>query len=304
MIRGIDESCSLLYKYKHMKVKSIILGWLCLLMITGCCTRKIDEITVVSYNIRVPVVSDGTNAWPNRKGATVSMIHRIRPDLLGLQEATMEQIEYIVAHCPSYGWYGVGREDGKQEGENMAIFYRKEAFNLLDSLTYWLSETPDVPSKGWDAACQRTATVCFFEHKESGKKFYYVNTHLDHRGEEARQNGLQLIVDNISKMNPKGYPLILSGDFNMNASHPAILNMENIMLNTRKVAPITDNYSTFNAWKEERRDSVNNMWILDYIFYSPQDSDMCKEYRTITESFANIPFISDHYPILTRLQLK
>ncbi len=272
-----------------------------------------SEITIISFNIRQSGADDGANSWQFRKEATPAMINTIRPDLFGLQEARLDQVMYIAENCPEYRWYGVGREDGKQEGECMAIFYKSAVLKLLDTCTYWLSETPNTPSLGWDAAYKRTATLCYFEHKASEKKFYYANTHLDHMGIEAQKKGLQLIIDNIAKINPEEYPFILSGDFNMIASNPAILDMENIMLNTRKVAPQTDNYATFNAWNEElqtaalgdnlKEHAVDEL-IIDYIFYTPRDSVMCKEYRTITESYANIPFISDHYPIFAVLSLK
>ncbi len=304
-----------------MNIRKLIILCSCvsLVFFVGCAksidkkTETNNEITVVSFNIRQSAADDGTNSWEFRKEATPRMINSIGPELLGLQEARLDQVSYIAENCPKYAWYGVGREDGKQEGEIMAIFYQREVFNLLDSCTYWLSETPDTPSLGWDAAYKRTATVCYFEHKASRKKFYYVNTHLDHMGIEAQQNGLKLIINNIAEINLEGYPVILSGDFNMVASNPAILDMENIMLNTRKVAPQTDHYATFNAWNKDLQSAAlgNNLkersadeLIIDYIFYSPRDSAICTEYRTITESFANIPFISDHYPIFTRLTLK
>ncbi len=298
---------------------TIVFFFISLLLFVSCSTRtykkgnREGELTIISFNIRQSGADDGHNSWQYRKEATSSMINIIRPELFGLQEATLEQVTYIAENCPEYKWYGVGREDGKLEGEIMAIFYKREVFNLLDSCTYWLSETPDTPSLGWDAAYKRTATVCYFEHKTSEKKFYYVNTHLDHIGIEAQQNGLKLIINNLSQINPEGHPLILSGDFNMIASTPAILDMENIMLNTRKVAPQTDYHATFNAWNKDLQSAAigDNLkersadeLIIDYIFYTPRDSAMCIEYRTITESFANIPFISDHYPIFTRLILK
>ncbi len=281
--------------------------------LVGCGTKNADkvEISVISYNMRVGTADDGENSWEFRKAATAAMIDSLKPDLVGVQEAMGFQAKYIAENCPEYGCYGVAREDGIVKGEHMSVFYRRDVFNLLYSFTFWLSETPDVPSMGWDAAYKRTATVAFLEHKSSGKKFYFVNTHLDHRGKEAQKNGLQLIVERIKSLNPDGLPLILTGDFNMASNEEAIVALDAHMLNTRSVAPITDSVATYNAWKRGPQavlsgDTVKaeptQRYIIDYIFYSPMNPDMCLEYRTITETFAGVPFISDHYPIMAVLE--
>ncbi len=285
-----------------------------ILLLAGCCQKNEEkaEITVMSYNMRQSPADDGQNSWQFRKEATPAMIDSLKPDLLGVQEAYRNQIDYIIENCPEYGHYGVGREDGISGGEHMSIFYKKDVFNLLDSFTYWLSETPEVPSKGWDARCKRTATVTFLEHKATGKRFYYVNTHLDHKGMEAQKKGLELIVNNIAGMNPEKLPLILSGDFNMVSTNEAIVALDKVMFNTRSVAPVTDTLATFNGWGKSLEQAAigDNMkakpvheLIIDYIFYSPMDSTMCKEYATINGTFAGVPYISDHYPIIAKFEL-
>ncbi len=295
-----------------MKVRTLILGFFALLILAGCGNEvKQTEVSVMSFNIRHSTAEDGDNSWPYRKEATPAMLKALSPDLLGLQEAKIDQVQYIQENCPEYDHYGLGREDGVEDGEIMAVFYKKDKFNLLDRFTFWLSETPEVPSMGWDAACRRTATVCYLEDKETKQKFFYVNTHLDHVGREAQHKGLQLIVNRIKEINPEGYPLILGGDFNMRASNPAIIALDSLMLNTRTVAPKTDTLATFNAWRRplENADLGSNLkrrpaqtLVIDYIFYSPMDSTFCQEFRTVTESYANVPFISDHYPIITYLK--
>ncbi len=285
-----------------------------MILLAGCCGKNEEkaEITVISYNMRLSSADDGENSWQYRKEATSAMIDSLKPDLLGVQEAMADQIEFIMDECPEYGYYGVGREDGISGGEHMSIFYRKDVFNLIDSFTFWLSETPEVPSKGWDAACKRTATVTYLEHKATKKRLFYVNTHLDHRGLEAQKKGLELIVNKIDSLNPKKLPLILTGDFNMVSYNEAIVALDKVMLNTRSVAQVTDTLATFNAWKKPLEDAAlgENLkakpakeLIIDYIFYSPMDSTMCKEYRTITEEFASVPFISDHYPVRAVFEL-
>ena len=130
-----------------------------------------DEVKVISYNIRVINKKDGPNEWKYRAAATPAMIKDYAPDIFGLQEAEPGHLEYLAKHLPKYSSVGVGREDGISKGEHMSIYYNTKTVELLEWGTYWLSETPDVPSKGWDAACKRTATWALLKMKDSGTLF-------------------------------------------------------------------------------------------------------------------------------------
>ena len=134
--------------------------------------KKSSDIKVISYNIRLGVAKDGTNSWEYRYPASAMMINDQKPDIFGLQEAYDFQVKYLEEYCEDYKSVGVGREDGKHEGEHMSIFYNKKTTKLLKWGTFWLSETPDKPSMGWDAACFRTATWALLKDKASGKKYY------------------------------------------------------------------------------------------------------------------------------------
>jgi endonuclease/exonuclease/phosphatase family metal-dependent hydrolase len=160
--------------------------------------------------------------------------------------------------------------------------------------TFWLSETPEKPSMGWDAACKRTATWALMKDKKTGKQFYFVNTHLDHRGAEARRKGLELIVARIAEINPKGYPMVLTGDFNVKPDDEALKELDTKMQSARKIAPRTDNNPTFNNWGKIKPDKV-----IDYIYVSGFSA--CPEYHTITEKYGTWKYISDHYPIYAKL---
>lgn len=255
--------------------------------------KKPAGIKVISYNIRMGTAEDGTNSWQYRYPASGMMLDDQKPDIFGLQEALPEQKQYLEDVLPDYNGIGVPRDDGKKKGEIMAIFWNKKTIKMLKWGTYWLSETPEVPSKGWDAACLRTATWALMKDKKSGKKFYYVNTHLDHVGWEARKNGLALIVDRIGKMNKEGYPMVLTGDFNMEIDRPEFDDLKNQMKNAREEAVKTDHHNTFNNWGK------NTTSIIDYIWYSGWSS--CPEYQTITKPYNNRTFISDHFPVTATL---
>ena len=252
------------------------------------------ELKVMSYNIRLGSANDGTNSWVYRCGATIEMLKDQKPDVFGVQEALKAQIDLLEEFADNYDYVGVGRDDGKKDGEYMAIFWNKKAVKLMDWGTFWLSETPEEPSMGWDAACKRTATWALMKDKRTGKRFYFVNTHLDHVGVEARKTVLKLIVDRIAEINPEGYPMVLTGDFNMKPSAPELNGLDACMKSARKFASQTDSHATFNNWGKAKDDE-----IIDYIYYSGFSS--CLEYQTITRKYDNRKFISDHYPITARL---
>jgi endonuclease/exonuclease/phosphatase family metal-dependent hydrolase len=256
-------------------------------------TRDYD-LKVMSYNIRMGVAKDGTNSWEYRYPATALMLKDQMPDVFGVQEAFDFQVKFITENFKEYDCVGVGRDNGKSEGEHMSIFWNKKNVKMLKWGTFWLSETPEKPSKGWDAKCKRTATWALMKDKKTGKHFYYVNTHLDHRGSEARRQGLNLIVSRIDKINPKGYPMVLTGDFNMKPDDTALAGLEQRMQSARKIAPKTDNHATLNLWGKGKADMV-----IDYIYVSGFSA--CPEYHTITEKYGTWKYVSDHYPIYAKL---
>ena len=252
----------------------------------GCGQEEKVRLDVISYNIRQGVADDGDNSWEYRKTATTDMLQDKHPDIFGVQEAYDFQIDYITGSLPEYESIGVGRDDGKQAGEHMSIFYNTESVKMIEWGTFWLSETPETPSMGWDAACRRTATWALLE--KEGRKFYYVNTHLDHVGKEAQKNGLALIVDRIADINPEGFPMVLTGDFNVTPDDPVLDDLETKMLSARDNASQTDSLGTFNGWGGS--DSV-----IDYIWYDGFAS--CDKFETVRSRYSGIPYISDHYPV-------
>ena len=256
-------------------------------------TRDYD-LKVMSYNIRMGVAKDGTNSWEYRYPATALMLQDQMPDVFGVQEAFEFQIRFIEDNFADYDSVGVGRDNGKSEGEFMSIFWNKKTVKMVKWGTFWLSETPEKPSKGWDAACKRTATWALMKDKKTGKHFYYVNTHLDHRGSEARRQGLNLIVSRIDEINQKGYPMVLTGDLNMKPDDAALTGLEQRMQSARKIAPKTDNHATLNLWGKGKADMV-----IDYIYVSGFSA--CPEYHTVNEKYGQWKYISDHYPVYAKL---
>lgn len=254
--------------------------------------NKTQGLKVISYNIRNGEAKDGTNSWQYRYPASALMILDQKPDIWGVQEAYDYQVKYLEEALTDYKCVGVGREDGKHEGEHMSIFYNTKTVKLLKWGTYWLSETPDEPSMGWDAACKRTATWAYMKDKKTGKKFYYVNTHLDHMGAEAQKNGLALIMDRVAEMNPAGEPMVITGDFNVTLDNPILNEIKSRMKNSREVAAKTDHNITYNGWGR-------GGMIIDYVWYSGFTG--CPVYETITKPYYDRTYISDHFPVTATL---
>lgn len=249
---------------------------------------QLPELTVMSYNIRLGSADDGTNSWQFRCPASMLMIEDRKPDVIGVQEALLPQLLFLDENCRSYDYVGAGREDGKKKGEYAAIIYNKKTVSVVKWGTFWLSETPEEPSKGWDAACIRSSTWAVMKSKASGKKFLFINTHFDHMGENARRESAALMISKIGELNPDGLPVVLVGDFNVEYTHPALSPVTDSMKNARKIAAITDSSATYHGWGKASE-------VIDHIFYTGFRS--CTRFETVTKSYAERKFISDHYPV-------
>ena len=273
----------------------ILLSLAVLLLCGGCGNREKDvEIKYISYNIRNSRANDGDNAWDIRKPATKEMIDKEQPDVFGLQEAYIEQLQYIDNNFPNYSRVGVGRDDGKEEGEFMAVYYRSDKFKLLKNGDFWLSETPDECSMGWDAACRRIVTWAKLKDKETGKVFYAFNTHLDHVGEVAREQSILLIVKKIDEIVKKDKaPVFLSGDFNSNVNSAIFDPLKSIMKDSRAILPESEWIPTYNNYGN------GGDAMIDYIFYKNAE---VQDFKTLNGDYGK-PYISDHYPVMATMKI-
>lgn len=256
-----------------------------------------QQLKAMTYNVRFDNPGDGENAWEHRKDYLISQIAWHAPDLVGTQEALLHQLEDMDAGLPRYAFFGRGRDAGSQQGEYSAVFYRTDRLDLEASGTFWLSETPQTPSRGWDAALNRICTYGRFRHRDSGLRFYLFNTHFDHRGQQARQESVKLILAQISERNPEGLPVILTGDLNLEPEDPAILRLSRQMQDTRVLAggSAYGPEGTFNGFDCAR--PANRR--IDYVFVSPGGFGIIR-YATLSDTTGK-GFPSDHFPVLATL---
>ncbi len=275
--------------------KTVLFLFVSLSMCMSIVAKSSIDVKIISYNIRT-IANDGENNWQFRKHATKNMIEKHSPDAFGLQEAKTAHMQYIDSVCPQYARVGVGRDDGKNRGEFMTIYYKKDRFDLLDSGTFWLSETPEKVSRGWDAACNRVATWVKLRDKATGVKFYYFNTHFDHKGSVAQAESSKLIVDKIRKIAGKKATVILTGDFNLASENPALNPLHKNLNDARATAPISDNKNTFTGF------GLYKESMIDHIFYRGRRV-VCNEFRTL-DGYYGAKYISDHFPLEAIFKLK
>lgn len=259
-----------------------------------------QDIKVMTYNIRLDVKSDGANTWSERKDFFTGQLKFYEPDVFGIQEGLPNQVIDIAAALPDYKYVSTGR-DGNNQGEASSIFYKKNRFDLKESGTFWLSETPDVISKGWDAALNRICTYVLLYDKLNKKYFWMFNTHLDHVGEVARTKSLELIVSKINSLNKQHYPVVLTGDFNTEPAEPRIQSLKQKMIDTRDVSVVKPfgPSGTFNGFKHDEP----VVKLIDYIFISKDSDWIVNKYAVLSDS-KDLHYPSDHLPVFVQLNLK
>lgn len=271
---------------------------LIILMVMNFVNSISQELTFMTYNIRLDVAADGENAWPNRKANLVSQIKFYDPDIFGVQEAMPHQVNFIDQYLSSYSFIGQGR-DGENKGEYSALYFNHKKFDVEQQGTFWLSENPNEVSIGWDAAFPRICTYGLFIEKKSKIKFFVFNTHLDHVGEIARKKSLDFILKKMNDINAENLPVVLMGDFNLEPKSEEISFANEEMDDSKMVSierPFGPN-GTFNAFKFESNPTKR----IDYIFVSKSKIKVQK-YGVLNNSF-NLRYPSDHFPVYVEVKI-
>ncbi|MBI3125322.1 MAG: endonuclease/exonuclease/phosphatase family protein [Ignavibacteriales bacterium] len=254
------------------------------------------DIKVMTFNIRLGIVDDGENSWKHRSENLFQTIEKFNPELLGLQEAFLFQIDEILKHFPDLALVGVGRDDGKQGGEYSCILYNKTRFKVDTTETFWFSDTPNIPgSKHWGNNITRICTWAKFTDSKTKNKFYYYNVHLDHESQPSREKSTELLLAKMNKQKEK-LPIILTGDFNCGDDNPAILTIlkGGLVDSYRALHKKTANEGTFHAFK-----GGTDGEKIDFIFTS--NHLKTKKAEIIRDSH-NGKFPSDHFPVIAVLE--
>ena len=282
------------------------------------------QMLVGSYNIRYKNAQDSLRGdlWTKRCQVICDQVNFMSPDIFGAQEVLYPQLQDMLRGLDGYDYIGVGRDDGKQAGEYAAIFYKKNRVRLLNQGNFWLSETPEQPGLGWDAACIRICTWGKFKNLRTKKKFYYFNLHMDHVGIQARREAAKLVVARIKEI-AKGAPVVLTGDFNVDQYDEIyrIFTDSGVLKDSYVSARLrfAEN-GTFNSFKSDlftksRIDHIfvspktrveaygvltNSYWVPDTMTAPSQKASDAPQEISFQRYQRRLP--SDHYPVFVRLK--
>ena len=315
-------------KNRFFSIPQFVLSGLFFALI-GSLSVSAQPMLVGSYNIRYKNAGDSARGdqWQKRCQVICDQVNFMAPDIFGAQEVLHEQLTDMLARLDGYDCIGVGRDDGKMKGEYAAIFYKKERVRLLEQGNFWLSETPEKPSLGWDAACVRICTWGRFLMAEGGarnEEFFFFNLHMDHVGKVARREAAKLVVQKIKELTASSSPpIILTGDFNVDQNDEIyrIFTESGILKDSYDCARLrfAEN-GTFNSFKSD----LFTRSRIDHIFVSPPTE--VDAYGVLTDSYwipdttsaqemksADAPqeisfsryerrLPSDHYPVFVRLK--
>lgn len=258
-----------------------------------------QSLKIMTYNIRLDLASDKDNDWNHRKDFFALQIKFYEPDIFGVQEALPIQMTDLTNLLPEYSHIGIGR-DGEGKGEASAIFFKKDRFKVTNETTFWLSETPDKISKGWDAALNRICTYGLFKDLKTNKNFWVFNTHFDHIGVVARAKSIELILAKMMEVNKKNYPVIFTGDLNAEPKDEPIIILKKSMTDTREASeqkPFGPSGS-FNGFKFN--EPVTR--LIDYIFVDNSKRFRVKKYAILSDS-KDLHYPSDHLPVFAEMIL-
>jgi endonuclease/exonuclease/phosphatase family metal-dependent hydrolase len=253
----------------------------------------------MTYNIRLDIPEDGVYAWENRKELIVDQIREYKPDIIVTQEGQIHQLQYLDSIFGHLTFFGIGRKDGNAKDEYCAIFYDTSKFVVEYESTFWLSETPDTVSIGWNAMFERICTYALFTSKANNKQFMIFNTHFDHFGLVARQQSAVLVHQKIEAINTENYPLILAGDFNSEPESDAITFLSNHYFDSKLTdsSLLNSTNGTFNGFDTSKQATRR----IDYIFTNRRNV-FVRKYNVISKLYDG-KFASDHFPVVVEIEL-
>ena len=282
--------------------KPLMLRFILLLAISALGAQAAQPaltLNLVTFNIRMQTEDDGPNEWKHRSDFLYETVREMAPDVMGVQEAFVSQLKDMAHALPGYAYVGVGRDDGKEEGEHAAVFYKKDRFIMKAEGTFWLSDTPHVvASNTWEAACNRVCTWIQLTDKDTQRTFSVYNAHYDHKSEKARQNSPRVILEQMLANQHDKEPLILMGDFNSGPASPQMLYLLDgkaplTFQNTLPADP-SEESATFHGFKGHTKGQQ-----IDYVLIAGSNHRV--ETSEIVRTHQGERYPSDHYPVLARV---
>jgi len=275
------------------------ISYLLVLVALVSCSSEMENLNIMTYNIRYDNVNDGENQWSFRKEFLSHQIAFNEVDIFGIQEGLKHQVTYLDSVFVDYSYIGVGRDDGKTKGEYSTIFYNSNKFKVIENNTFWLSETPTEVSVGWDASMERICTYGLFETIATKQQFYVFNTHFDHIGNQARLKSAELILQKITELNTNNLPVLVLGDFNLTPETAPIQQLSKELNDSKKVSKLEPfgSTGTFNGFKFNMPVTAR----IDYIFTSKNNISV-EKYAVLSDS-KDCKYPSDHLPVFIEIKI-
>lgn len=254
-----------------------------------------DELRVMDYNIRYLGPFDtGEKTWFYRADLIIDSIEEVQPGIIGFQEVTCWQYDYLVETLAGFDSI-ITYRDKMPNSEGCPIFYRTDLYTLIDKDSFWLSETPEVMSKDWGAAHYRICSYVILKDKASEKEFVVFNAHLDHVSDEARINGIKVVLDKIKEFDSR--PAMLMGDLNAEEYTETYKSATESFLDVKYETENTMTSCTYQSWGEELDSDC-----IDYVMVSPEGFEVLS-YEAIHAIYDGV-YTSDHFPLFVRLRLE
>ncbi|MCK5701688.1 MAG: endonuclease/exonuclease/phosphatase family protein [Cyclobacteriaceae bacterium] len=282
-----------------MKILTLIL-FICMVSFA-----QAQELTVATFNLRYSIEknhkSDSVKGedWARRGPVAASLVRFHEFEIFGTQEGLLHQLEDLSSWLPGYKYVGVGREDGKKAGEYTAVFYKTERFKVLNHGDFWLSETPEKPSMGWDGTCcHRMCTWVHFEDCESGNSFYFFNTHFDHQAVIARKESSKLILQKIDDIAGDN-PVIFMGDLNGDHESEWYKSLETSKKLQDTFNQAEDPYAVNGSFNGFGRRTESKS-IIDHVFVTKHFKT--EKWGILTDTYHG-KFPSDHFPVMVELKI-
>lgn len=266
-------------------------------VIEGFTAKEEASIRVMSFNIRCAGIYSN-DSWEDRIDIVTQTMLDSDADSIGIQEGTPEWMATLKSTVgEEYAYVGVGREDGVNAGEYSAIFYLKDKYTVVDSGTFWLSETPDVPSIGWDADTYRICTWAILENIETGEKYVHLNSHFDTTYGTAKAESVNMIVEKAKEF--ADLPVVFTADMNAEegGKHYEQMVSSGVLRDTKYVAPNSMNYLTYHDTKPQ----MHGNDIIDYVMINSSFDALV--YRVVTKGIDG-KYVSDHFPVYADIVIK
>jgi len=267
-----------------------------LIVLTGLIIGCSPTSTLISFNIRHDYHTDKQNSWGNRKQEVIEFIKKYDPDIIGIQEGAKKTVSMLNKSLENYQFVGVG-VDGKTKGEYTAIFYNTSKYKAIKDMTFWLSETPNIPSIGWDAEVIRICTYAAFVRKSSKDTVHVFNAHFDHKGRKAKEKSAELIIKKINELDLLQKNIVVMGDLNSRIKDKGIKKLNSMLDDGAKIskAPDIGAKGTFNFFNKDYKPSIQ----IDYIFTK---NLKVLNYKHLNDKRKNGLWLSDHLPILIEIE--